>query len=210
MPLGLAGFLCAAAALLDSLWLIETGRADADFAVHLELIERLDAVNQLQLLSLVAAAIAFIVWLWQAYGNMRPLGIANPRYARGWAIAGWFVPVANLVIPKLLANDVWRAGDPDLAPGERNWQARRVAPLVHWWWALYLCGGVATRVALNMADSAQSLAAARTAVKLDALGMGMLTVAALCAIAVIRQTTERQETRARALSAAAQPQPAWS
>ncbi len=136
--LGLAGFLCAAAALLDSLWLIETGRADADFAVHLELIERLDAVNQLQLLSLVAAAIAFIVWLWQAYGNMRPLGIANPRYARGWAIAGWFVPVANLVIPKLLANDVWRAGDPDLAPGERNWQARRVAPLVHWWWALYL------------------------------------------------------------------------
>ncbi len=53
---------------------------------------------------------------------------------------------------------------------------------------------------------------ARNAVKLDALGMGMLTVAALCAIAVIRQTTERQETRARALSAAAQPQPqpAWS
>ena len=69
---------------------------------------------------------------------------------------------------------------------------------------------MATRVALNMADSAQSLAAARNAVKLDALGMGMLTVAALCAIAVIRQTTERQETRARALSAAAPPQPAWS
>lgn len=190
--LGLAALLAAAALLLDVLWLIETGRADADFGVHMRLLGRLEDVNDLQLLTLLGAAVGFVVWLYRAYGNLGVLGVAKPRFARGWTIAGWFVPFANLVIPKLLANDVWRAGDPQV----------RVSPLVHWWWALWLGGSVCGRAALAVVDGAGSLDALRQGVMLDALAQALGMAAALTAIQVIRRATERQESRAAALRAA--------
>jgi hypothetical protein len=62
----------------------------------------------------VLAGGLFIWWFHRAYKNLASLGATGLRYGAGWAIGGWFIPLANLVLPKRIANDLWRASDPAL------------------------------------------------------------------------------------------------
>jgi hypothetical protein len=131
--LALAGVLALAALAVDLVWLDKIGAEGASYDTVMDLARVMDALSVLQLVSVLAAAAAFIVWLYRAYGNLPILGIVKPRHARGWAIGAWFVPLANLVIPKQIANDVWRAGDPELAPGRARLEeapGRGAGPLV--------------------------------------------------------------------------------
>ncbi len=85
----------------------------------------------LRLLTLVGTAAAFVTWLVLARRNAVRLGGA-PRWAPAWAVGGWFVPVANLVIPYLVVRDVWRASDPSDEPAVTVPEA----PVRRWWTAL--------------------------------------------------------------------------
>lgn len=90
---------------------------------------------------LLIAAGVFIAWFFQAYKNMRRLGVQNMRYGNGWAIGSWFVPILSLVRPKQMANDIWRGSErgTDVNSG---WKSVPVPALVHWWWALFLIQGL--------------------------------------------------------------------
>ena len=57
-----------------------------------------------------------IAWTHRLYRNLEPLGFRELRFGSGWAVGGWFVPFLNLVRPKQIVNDIWRAGDPALGP----------------------------------------------------------------------------------------------
>jgi hypothetical protein len=50
-------------------------------------------IGLLGTLALVAGAITFIVWLYRAYQNADAVAPGTRRYGKGWAIAGWFVPI---------------------------------------------------------------------------------------------------------------------
>ena len=82
------------------------------------------------------SGILFIVWLYQAYKSAESLGGIGRRWSAGWTIGSWFIPLANLVLPKLVVNEVDRmsnpmAGDP---PIELRWQSmRRLLPSDFWW-----------------------------------------------------------------------------
>jgi Domain of unknown function (DUF4328) len=201
IAVGLAGLLTLACLIVDFVWLAKVDET-ASYETALNVAQTMDSLSVIQLIAVLAGAVAFIVWFHRAYGNLAPLGIAKPRYARGWAIGGWFVPFANLIIPKQIANDVWRAGDPDLDPGEAGWRKRRVAGAVHLWWATYLAWGALVRIGTGMLDGATGFDEARDAVTVDAIGQGLGIVAALAAIWVIWHSTERQDARASAMRAA--------
>lgn len=69
----------------------------------------------------VATAVVFIIWQYRHAKNAVNLG----RYrglAPGWAIGGWFVPLANFVLPGVQLFQAGRASDPDLvgAPPDRT------------------------------------------------------------------------------------------
>jgi hypothetical protein len=89
------------------------------------------------LVSVVAGAVGFLIWFHRAYSNVPATIGRSARFGRGWSIGAWFVPILNLWRPKQIANDIWRAGDPD-AIGSDRWTSSPVGQLVHWWWALYL------------------------------------------------------------------------
>ncbi|GIF62464.1 hypothetical protein Ais01nite_04990 [Asanoa ishikariensis] len=59
--------------------------------------------------ALVAGA-AFIAWLYQASRTAQRLAGAS-TWAPGWAVGGWFIPIANLAIPYLVVRDLHRASD---------------------------------------------------------------------------------------------------
>ncbi|UKY50314.1 DUF4328 domain-containing protein [Streptomyces inhibens] len=78
----------------------------------------------------IVSGIAVLVWLWRARINAELMsGAAAHRRARGWVVAAWTTPVANLWIPYQVVSDVWRASAP-----------RRSVPvtLINAWWALFV------------------------------------------------------------------------
>lgn len=51
------------------------------------------------------AVIATLVWLHRSFVALR----GRTRFSPGMAVGGWFIPVANLLLPALILRDAWRA-----------------------------------------------------------------------------------------------------
>ena len=144
----------------------------------------------------LGTGIAFAVWTYRVYSNLRPLGAERPRFGTGWAIGGWLVPVLNYWRPKQIVNDAWRAADPAI-PLYRNqaWHGRSVAATLDWWWALWVGSSVGVLTTLLLPISAGTAA---TAVLVDAVRIA----AAVLAAGVVSRLSRRQTVRHRALRAA--------
>ncbi|GGR62548.1 hypothetical protein GCM10010169_01260 [Micromonospora fulviviridis] len=96
----------------------------------------------LYLVALLVAGVLVIIWTWRVRKNLDAFPGALPSLGPAWAIAGWLVPLANLVVPaRVLANvardSLWR---------------RRTPPLVALWWAAWLLFLVAD-AAINKLDN---------------------------------------------------------
>ncbi len=98
-----------------------------------------------QLILVIAAAVTFLHWFRIAYANLASLGVRDLRYRPGWSVGAWFVPILNVFRPKQIANDIWRASDPAAEP-RQGWRERPVAPLLHWWWAIWLLSSIVERL----------------------------------------------------------------
>jgi hypothetical protein len=150
----------------------------------------------IQLVLIVVTAVAFLLWYIRAYRNAIALGIRNPRWSTRWAAWSWFVPIANLFRPKTVMNDIYRGSDPELQYGDRSFASRRVDPLLHWWWGLWLLSHVTLRYAAFSSNpetaTLNSLSSsARAYVYSDVLDL----IAAVLAIAVVKKITDRAELR---------------
>ncbi|MFC7544815.1 DUF4328 domain-containing protein [Plantactinospora sp. GCM10030261] len=80
----------------------------------------LEAVLTLPVLACtLAAATLVIIWFYRARKNIEAFPEATPGMGAGWAIGGWFIPFANLVIPcrvmiQIARGSLGRAGAPAL------------------------------------------------------------------------------------------------
>ena len=184
-------------------------RGEAVTQAEAEASDQRQALIALSVLgALIFAAIAFIRWFHAAYSNLPALGATGLRYKRGWAIGAWFVPILGLWRPKQIANDIWRASDPDAPPQQGEaWRGRPVPALLGWWWALWILANISGGFIGGPAegDSIESFQAVST---FNAVGDGLTVVAAVLAILVVRTMTERQEARARSVNALQSERPA--
>lgn len=108
----------------------------------------------LALMATIGCAAVMLPWCYRLWGQLPTLPAADgerPRRGRGWTLGGWFVPVANLWIPKQLMDDFWRLSS---GPAQ-GWQQRQVTPLLHWWWAAWLLGGVGHQFAGAMEPASE-------------------------------------------------------
>ncbi|MEU0153690.1 DUF4328 domain-containing protein [Micromonospora fulviviridis] len=115
-------------------------RRDGDLLLGAVVAEGLLAL--LYLVALLVAGVLVIIWTWRVRKNLDAFPGALPSLGPAWAIAGWLVPLANLVVPaRVLANvardSLWR---------------RRTPPLVVLWWAAWLVFLVAD-AAINKLDN---------------------------------------------------------
>lgn len=184
---------------------IEPGRAeDADAFVG--------AAAVLWLLLFLATASVFIVWQYRHAANARLLGAKGGVSGPGWAIGGWFIPLANLVIPALNLYANGRASDPEgrhVAPAERRGPAIVVVWAVCWGFAAMLDRGAQSTIPDEL--SADYLDRLQRADGLSlAANLGQIAAAVL-AIVMVRTLTIRQEAALAAGPARAggQPYAAW-
>jgi multisubunit Na+/H+ antiporter MnhC subunit len=139
----------------------------------------------------LATVVVFIIWMFRAARNNAGLGREHPRLGPGWAIGGWFIPLANLVIPVLVMQDLWRGSTASIPRGDMRWKIADRSALVGWWWAALLLSLL--QGAVDTEDPETTLSDLRAADTLSIVGTCFRIVAAVLAILVVRKLTERQE-----------------
>ncbi len=152
-------------------------------------------IATVELIAFIIAGICFIAWFRRAYSNLRLLGATTMRYAPGWAIGAWFVPILNLWRPKQIVNDIWRGSDPS-HPGQQPLWREPVSLLLWFWWGAWVLLFILNRAVAQEWTSATSAHAIRSASRLDIATEITSIIAAGLAIAVIRTLTKREGQRA--------------
>src|SRR5262245_28174390 len=77
------------------------------------------------------AGVPFLAWLRQAYVNLRLVGSRTTRFALGWAIGSWVIPILNLWRPYQIMSDLWSRSS--TLNADAHPAATRSVVLTLWW-----------------------------------------------------------------------------
>lgn len=88
------------------------------------------------LVPVLATTVLLIIWMWRARKNLDAFPNAEQGMGAGWAIGGWFIPLANLVIPYRVMANIARA----------SLRRARTPALVWVWWLSWIAGGIGSRI----------------------------------------------------------------
>lgn len=150
----------------------------------------------------VPTVVAFLAWLQRAYLNLPALGIEQLRFSPGWVLAAWFVPVLQLVWPKMIVDATWRGSDPDgpdvvVVPEERG-----PVPLsVHLWWACLLATVACWALAAYLVSgSIVSPTRERLGYAFEIISSAAAVAAAVLGYALVGDIADRQRRRAERLA----------
>jgi hypothetical protein len=142
--------------------------------------------------ALLAVIVLFIIWFHRVRSNAGVFAHGLQRRGQGWAVGAWFIPVANLWIPRGIAVDVWKASRTDPFATDEH----QPHTLLNLWWAgfvaTWLFGRYASRV-YQRAESPQEIIDAADALLVN----GAIDIAAaVLAILFVRRLTHMQHTKA--------------
>ena len=152
---------------------------------------RYGAVGRLQLLAFIVTAIAWLIWLYRAYSNLRAMGTGKSRFTPGWAVGYWFVPFVNLVRPYQIVVDLWRRSE-GLNTSESVEHLPR-ASVISWWWGVYLLSGATGRIFLSLSREANTVSDLITVTDVGMFADSIGIVSAILAISVVRGIDKRQQ-----------------
>jgi hypothetical protein len=162
----------------------------------------------------IATGVVFIIWQFRHAKNAERIA-GRLSLSAGWAIGGWFIPAGNLVLPQLQLYRASAASDPDRGPGATPGSGR--APgVVLVWWVLFAVASALLSLGRIMRPSDNDIVTAGSlsdtadrfanADRMLAIGLLLMIPAAIAAVLMVRQLTERQ---AVALGRAPSPQPSY-
>lgn len=96
------------------------------------------------LLALVVAAVLVMIWLFRFSKALDARGANGRTWSSGWTIGSWFIPLANLVIPRLVVGEMERIANVPYRNefvGE-SWKRYRRSAVGDLWWLLWVSGNV--------------------------------------------------------------------
>ncbi|WP_373433780.1 DUF4328 domain-containing protein [Streptomyces sp. CS057] len=165
--------------------------------------ELYDRAGSAQTAAFLATAVLFIIWFHRTRRNAEVFESGVQRMGPGWAVGGWFVPIANFWIPYRVASGIWEASvrlDPD-----GGW---RTVPktVLNLWWGGWVVSVLASRIAVGQWNRAREPEQISDAAALVAAADALDLVAAVLAIVYVRTVTRMQVERAEARQAATVPE----
>ena len=101
-------------------------------------------VGLAQMLAFVASAIVILRWIYLASANARALGAEDLMGRPGWAVAWFFIPLANLVMPFMTVRDIWKA-----SANPKDWQIGSTPIAIPLWWTCWIISGIAGGIAFQ-------------------------------------------------------------
>ncbi|WP_405736206.1 DUF4328 domain-containing protein [Streptomyces sp. NBC_01537] len=147
----------------------------------------------LQILTLLATAVVFIVWFHRTRVNAEVFAPHAFTKGRGWAIGSWFVPIGNLFLPRRIAREIWDASTQAAPDG--SWRQASQAPL-NLWWSLWIASTVLGRIAGNVYDTAEEADAIQQASAVMSASDLLDVASAVFAILFVRKLSGMQHIKA--------------
>lgn len=148
-------------------------------------------------LAAAVVAVLVVMWWYRAYRTIEAVPALGRSWSPGWAIGGWFIPLASLIIPKLVLNEIDRVSSAAEDGDPAEWKSRPLLGLANWWWALWVVGSTVAGMGTLLTPTELGPAAVtepeiyHSALRFTMLGMAVLTGAALFAAASLRILGER-------------------
>jgi hypothetical protein len=99
------------------------------------LLTSVRAIPVAQTLCWAVTAGFFLAWFFRVYANLPELGARHLEQSPGWAVAYWFIPFANFVMPYRAAQEIWQHSDPD---PRRPAATVPASLIVLVWWTVWL------------------------------------------------------------------------
>ncbi|MGQ5228747.1 DUF4328 domain-containing protein [Streptomyces sp. yara] len=149
--------------------------------------------TSMYVLGLLGTATLFIIWFHRVRHNAEVFAPDVQRRRPGWAIGGWFIPFANLFIPRGIAADVLRASQPDPYASEVRHQG-----LLNAWWGMWIASNIFDRFATDRYDEASDPQAVHDAAGWLMTGSALDLVSAVLALLFVRRLTAAQNDKAMA------------
>ncbi|MFH8471409.1 DUF4328 domain-containing protein [Streptomyces sp. NPDC018000] len=151
------------------------------------------SASLLQDVMALATAVVFIIWFRRVRLNAEVFDPSMQPMAPGWAVGAWFVPIANLVLPRRIAGGIWTASAQTNTDG--SWRTVPATPM-NLWWGAWVCSLVFSWVTFRLYMKAED-----TQEIIDTTGLMMASdafdiVAAVLAILFVRKLTRMQGERA--------------
>lgn len=145
----------------------------------------------LYVVALLAAGTLFVIWFHRVRQNAEVFAPGTQRRTPGWAIGAWFIPIAQLWIPRGIAADVLRASGTDPHGGGSAGRG-----LLNAWWGAWVWAVLFDRYASRTYDKAQDADAIHHAAGLVMTGAVFDMVAAVLAVLFVRRLTAMQHAKA--------------
>ncbi|WP_030708931.1 MULTISPECIES: DUF4328 domain-containing protein [Streptomyces] len=143
--------------------------------------------------ALLATGVVFIIWFHRTRRNAEVFDPSVQRMGPGWAVGGWFVPIANFWFPYRVASGVWEASAHTRPDGGRRTVPRTPLNL---WWGAWVVSLLFTRVTERLWDRAVDAEEVVRAAGLVAASDAVDIVAAVLAVLYVRAVTGMQVERA--------------
>jgi hypothetical protein len=168
--------------------------------------DAVDAVNGvagIHFLVFLTIAVLWMIWMWRAATNTALLRRFKPRFPSGFAIGGWFIPIAFWIIPGMHMYDIDKGSGPPAGPGERP----RGSGLLVVWWILFVIGWAGSGFGQVTLKRGHRYDASSFDVRNTVFVIAMLAMlaAAVLAILVVRSITRAQHSAWDALATGGAP-----
>ena len=208
----------------DTIADLHRGRAEL-LAADERILDRVEATTVLLGLAVVATAVVFLLWFTRVRANADLFVPRRQRMNVSQSVAGWLLPVVQLVAPRLAIRDVWRVSQSQLGKGEGERPATVSRAWYESWWVLWAAalgtsysgywqwwenepyavgylsaGGQVVPEALALESALQWLFAA---------GVLLLACAVAAVVLVWRLTRLQETTRTEGPSATPRPPAPW-
>jgi hypothetical protein len=154
------------------------------------------------LMALGVAGALVMVLLFRTSKALSARGTVGTTWSAGWTIGAWFIPIANLVIPRLVVGEMERIVQVPYAdePIGDVWKTHRRFPIGDLWWLLWVGGnlvavfGETARIFESGDDGRFSALLAVTSI-----GYVMMAAAGVALFVLIRTLTRSANGRAGTL-----------
>ena len=102
------------------------------------------ALQGLTIVGQLVAQILLVIWMFKTSKLANALHPGPRRWTNGWTIGGWFIPLANAVIPKLVMNELERIVTAPRTAGvvHPEWRHRPTAAVGWVWWIATVAGSI--------------------------------------------------------------------
>jgi hypothetical protein len=144
--------------------------------------------------SWTAMFVLTVVWMYQAHKATRSLWPGQRKGSAGWTIGGWFVPLAQFVLPKLVLNEIERISRSPRRGGyvDAGWKDQSTSAIGWLSWIGVSCGVVLIVVgSLLMSDLEPSPAEMRSGYTVESIGMFSSAVGLALGAVFVRHVARR-------------------